>query len=82
MSWAKPVAPILGIDNPPLASTSASASTGPRSVSIRNRSGFSIAVTLVSSQIWTCTAAHSASSIARISRAEPSQNSWPRLRSW
>ena len=78
-SSEKPVAPIFGMDSPPVASTRDSEATVPRPVTVWKGPGFVTSVTRAPVSITTPTAAHSASSMARMSLAERSQNSWPRV---
>ena len=77
VSCAKPVAPILGIDKPPVASTSDCEVNAPWSVATVKWSALSMPVMRCATFTSTPAAAHSASSMATICRAEPSQKSWP-----
>ncbi len=75
--YASPEAPIFGIDNPPLARTNDAASTATPPTVTRNAIPREISPTLWPTRTTAPAAAHSASSIATICRAEPSQNNCP-----
>ncbi len=93
MSWPKPVAPILGMERPPVATTSAGAVkvAGPvppepvpeaDSVSTRKWLGRETAVMRVLVWMVTWAAAHSSARSLTRSWAERVQKSWPRVFSW
>ena len=76
---ASPVAPILGIDLPPVARTSRAARTGPRAVWITKSPSRSTDSMAVDSHSSTPASAICPVSIATICLALPSQKSWPRV---
>ncbi|MCY1382578.1 hypothetical protein D9M69_706130 [compost metagenome] len=78
MRKAKSVAPIFGIDKPPVAITTLSAVTTPASVSSRNASpSLPMATILHGVRQATLPISHSAFSMAMICSADWSQNSCP-----
>ena len=80
ISYPKPVAPILGIDLPPVAITTDWQEKLLSSVvRVNPTSVLAILRILVFSWMATFTAAHSASNISMIWREDLSQKSWPRV---
>ena len=70
------------MERPPVASTRAGAVKSPDWVVTRKPSGFSTAEMRWPQRRSTPTASASASSMATMARAEPSQKSWPSVFSW
>ena len=73
-SKLKAVAPILGMESPPVASTRAGAVKTPELVSTLKPSGLETFVTVCPNLRSTPPPAHSCSSMATMARADPSQN--------